>query len=67
MRIPYEFLPVPKPGQKVSGLNRAGEALGQFEVTRVQMGAKQNKTNIVWLVVPQELCMEVRNIRVGGE
>jgi len=66
VRIPYEYVPVPKPGEKVLGLNRAGEELGAFEVTKVQSGGKKNMTYTVWVAVPQELCMEVRNIRVGG-
>lgn len=64
VRIPYEFVPVPQPEQKVAGLNRAGEELGVFEVKKVQSGGKKNLTYTVWIAVPQKLCMEVRNIRV---
>jgi len=66
VRIPYEFVPLPEVGQKVSCLNRAGEEVGKFEVKKVQSGGKKNMTYTVWLVVPQELAMEVRNIRLGG-
>jgi Fe-S-cluster-containing hydrogenase component 2 len=66
VRIPYEFVPVPEKGQLACGLNRAGEELGWFKVDRVIGGGAKNKTTTIWLVVPQELCMEVRNIRVGG-
>lgn len=66
VRIPYEFVPLPEVGQKVACLNRAGEEVGNFEVKKVQSGGKKNMTYTVWLVVPQELAMEVRNIRLGG-
>ncbi|MFZ5943879.1 MAG: 4Fe-4S binding protein [Bacillota bacterium] len=66
VRIPYEFSPLPEPEEKVIGLNRAGEEIGEFKVLKVQKGGKQNKTALIWLVVPQELRMEVRNIRYKG-
>jgi len=66
VRIPFEYYPVPQVGEKVVGLNRAGEELGTFEVSKVQSGGQKNKTYTVWLVVPQELAMDVRSIRLGG-
>jgi len=66
VRIPYEYAPVPQVGEKVVGLNRAGEELGSFVVSKVQSGGQKNKTYTVWLVVPQELKMDVRGIRWGG-
>ena len=66
VRIPFEYYPVPQVGEKVVGLNRAGEELGTFEVNKVQSGGQKNKTYTVWLVVPQDLAMDVRGIRLGG-
>lgn len=66
VRIPYEYAPVPQVGEKVVGLNRAGEELGTFEVKKVQSGGQKNKTYTIWLVVPQDLSMDVRGIRLGG-
>lgn len=66
VRIPFEYLPVPKAGDEVVGLNRSGEELGIFKVNKVQSGGLKNKTYTVWLVVPKELAMEVRSIRLGG-
>ena len=66
VRIPYEYVPVPEKGQLACGLNRAGEEMGWFEVVRVVPGGAKNKTVVLWLAVPRELSMEVRNIRVGG-
>ncbi|MFZ7103164.1 MAG: 4Fe-4S binding protein [Peptococcaceae bacterium] len=66
VRLPYEFYPLPEADELVTGVNRAGEEVGKFRVLRVQQGSKQNKTALIWLVVPRELCMEVRNIRYKG-
>lgn len=66
VKIPFEYVPVPEKGQLVCGLNRAGEELGWFEVERVISGGKKNKTYTISLKVPQDLAMEVRNIKVGG-
>jgi len=66
VRIPFEYVPVPQAGEKVVGLNRAGEGIGTFEVKKVQSGGQKNKTYTVSLVVPKELIMDVRGIRLGG-
>ncbi len=66
VKLPFEFLPLPKKGQFALGLNRSGEELGWFEVTQVISGGAKNKTNIISLAVPKELAMEVRAIKVGG-
>lgn len=64
--FPFEYVPVPEKGQYACGLNRAGEELGWFEVEKVRSGGAKNKTYTITLKVPQELAMEVRNIKVGG-
>jgi len=66
VRIPYEFVPAPEKGQFACGLDRAGEERGSFEVVRVINGGAKNKTTTIWLLVPQELAMEIRSIKVGG-
>lgn len=66
VRIPYEFIPVPDSGQFACGLNRSGEDQGWFKVVKVVSGGRENKTYTIWLAVPQELAMEVRNIKAGG-
>lgn len=66
VKLPFEFLPVPREGQLACGLNRAGEELGWFPVVKVLSGGKKNMTYTISLAVPKELAMEVRNIRAGG-
>lgn len=66
VKLPFEFLPLPKAGQKALGLNRAGEELGYFPVVKVTSGGSKNMTYTISLEVPKELAMEVRNIRAGG-
>ena len=64
VKLPYEYVPVPQVGQRVIGLSRAGEELGSFEVIRATSGGTKNKTYTISLVVPKELAMEVRDIKV---
>ena len=66
VKLPFEFLPVPKEGQLACGLSRSGEELGWFPVVKAVSGGKKNMTWTVTLAVPKELAMEVRNIKAGG-
>ncbi len=65
--FPYEYCPLPAAGEIVTGLDRAGQALGRFEVARVNLGGKANKTATIYLKVPKELAMEVRSMKVGDD
>ncbi|MCL5290594.1 MAG: 4Fe-4S binding protein [Bacillota bacterium] len=66
VKIPYEFLPLPEAGETVTAINRAGQAVGEAKVIRVQNTRVQDRTAIVWLAVPKELMMEVRHFNVKG-
>jgi Fe-S-cluster-containing hydrogenase component 2 len=61
--IPYEFLPVPKAGNVVRALNRAGEDMGPAKVVRVVPMRKGERTALVTLEVDEELAMEARAFR----
>ncbi len=61
--LPYEFVPIPKKGDRVDALNRCGEKVDTGIVTKVR---KQEKTSVVTISVKKELAMDVRNIRVRG-
>lgn len=64
VKIPYEFLPLPKVNQRVVAVNRAGQELGEVTVVKVQNTKAQDRTAIIWLAVPKDLMMEVRHIKV---
>lgn len=57
----YEFLPIPKVGDKVQALNRKGDKVGFGIVKRV---FRQGKTMVVTVEIEKDLAMDVRNIRV---
>jgi hypothetical protein len=61
--FPYEYLPMPKKGDLVEGVNREGEAICKAEVLRVQKPKKYDHTAVITLVVPKDLAMEVRSMK----
>jgi len=63
--LPYEFLPLPEPGDKVTALDRAGNEVCKAEVKKVKDPAKNDKTAVITIKVPKEYLMIVRNIEVG--
>ncbi len=46
----------------VSGLDREGNQVAQVKVSRVQ--STKNKTSIISILVPKELALLIRNIKV---
>lgn len=64
VKIPYEYLPLPEEGSEVTALNREGLVIGKAKVRKVQKTKVMDHTPILWLTVPKELGMEIRNIRV---
>jgi hypothetical protein len=61
--FPYEFLPMPKKGDIVPGVNRAGEVVCEAEVLRVQRPKGFDRTAVITVVVPRDLAMEVRSMK----
>ncbi|MGE5584290.1 MAG: 4Fe-4S dicluster domain-containing protein [Bacillota bacterium] len=66
VRLPYEFLPLPSPGDTVAGLDRSGRECCAATVVRVERAKRQDRTAVVWIEVPKPLSMEIRHVRVGG-
>ncbi len=64
VRIPWEMHWTPAAGDTVEALNRKGEAVCRARVERVQDSKKQDKTKVIWLVVDDQLAMEVRSMRM---
>ena len=61
LKIPYEFAPLPEPGETVVALDRCGHAIGVAEVVRIQQN--KNHTAVVWLTVAPEQITAVRSFR----
>ncbi|MCL2678263.1 MAG: 4Fe-4S binding protein [Clostridiales bacterium] len=66
LRLPYEFLPLPQAGQRVAGLGRAGEVLGKFLVLDVTGANMRENPAVIFLLVPPDMAMRVRNISLEG-
>lgn len=67
LKLPYEFLPLPKVGTNVAALNRAGEIIGRATVIQVQNPVAFDRTAVVHIAVAKDLAHAVRNIRVEVE
>lgn len=61
--LPYEFLPLPKPGDKGVGLDRSGKAICEAEVVKVQSVGAFDKTAVLTMKVPKEYAMTARFFR----
>ena len=62
--MPYEFLPLPEKGEKVTALDRSGAELGEAEVVRVRTGKKTDQTAMVTIKVPKKWTMTARALRL---
>ena len=60
LKLPYEFNPLPEIAEVVETLDRSGKKVGTGHIVRVQTQA--NKTTVLWLKVPRQEAMAVRNI-----
>ena len=65
VKIPYEYLPLPKEGDEVVGLDRQGKEVCKATVEKVEDGENKDKTFVIWLLVPKDKVMDVRNMKVG--
>ncbi len=52
--FPYEYLPLPEPGQRVQATDRFGQIVCPAEVLTVDRRSAFNKTNLVTLKIPKE-------------
>jgi len=60
LKLPHEFVPLPRKGEMVKLLNREGEMVAEGKVVRAIKF--RDKTNVVWVECPKELAMDVRAI-----
>lgn len=65
LKIPYEFLPLPKENDIVKGLDRAGSFISDVRVIKVLNPKSFDRTPIISIVVPKKYMKTIRNIKVG--
>ncbi len=63
IKIPYEFLPLPAEGEKVTALNRSGEPVCEAVIVKVLNPATFDKTPMISLAFPKEHIKEVRHFK----
>ena len=62
-RIPYEFLSLPEAGEKVIGLDRAGQPICEAKVIRVMNPPSFDRTPVITLEVGRKYLYDFRNFR----
>lgn len=66
-RIPYEFLPLPEAGERVVGLDRAGQPVCEAKVLKVMNPPAFDRTPVVTLEVERKYLYDFRNFRREAE
>ena len=61
--VPYEFIPLPEKGQKLTALDRSGEPVCAAEVLGVADPTAYDHTPVVTIKIPAELAAVVRHCR----
>ncbi|MFO7675411.1 MAG: 4Fe-4S binding protein [bacterium] len=64
--IPWEMLPRPEKGQRVTALDRAGRPVCRAKVVRVLDSRALDRCAVVTLAVPRRFWNEVRSLRMKG-
>ncbi len=64
MAIPYEYLPLPQPGEKVEAINREGKIVTQGRIVKVDDRKRNDRTAVTYLSVKPEFAQEARGIRI---
>jgi hypothetical protein len=64
--IPYEFLPIPKKGTRISVTGRKGERLCDSQVQSVRKPQKYDHTAVISFLIPKKYAMRARHIRIKG-
>lgn len=67
LTLPHELFPLPKVGDTVTGLDRAGREVGTVKVLRILNTPKQDRTAVITVEVPKAMAMQVRAIRVSAK
>lgn len=61
--FPFEYLPLPEPGDKVEALTRGGEYRCEGTIVRVMNPKRNDHTAVVTMAVPKEYIDDVRTMK----
>ncbi|MDR1464857.1 MAG: FAD-dependent oxidoreductase [Oscillospiraceae bacterium] len=64
--LPYEFLPIPKAGDKGTALGRGGQPVCPAEVVRCKSASAYDRTSLLTIRVPKEMGMRARFWKGGA-
>lgn len=64
IKIPYEFLPLPKVGDVVKALNREGQYIADVKVVNITNPKSFDRTPVIAVEADRKYLYELRNIRV---
>ncbi|MCI2106564.1 MAG: FAD-dependent oxidoreductase [Intestinimonas sp.] len=64
--MPYEFLPLPRPGERGMALDRSGTPVCPCEVVSLRSAPAFDQTNLLTIRVPAQMAGRARQYRVGG-
>lgn len=62
-QIPYEFLPLPNPGDLWKAVNRNGDIIGNCVIEKVQLSKRQDKTALLTVLVDKEHLYDFVTVR----
>jgi len=60
--FPHEYLPYPKVGGRLMGVNRKGEPIAEVEIVKVNQKTNLDKTAVVTIVCDKEYIHQIRSI-----
>ena len=63
VKIPYEFLPLPKKGDMVRGLDREGKHIADVKVLNVLNPKSFDRTPVVTIEAERSILYDIRNIK----
>ena len=63
--FPYEYLPLPNPGETVMGVNRDGKPVAPVEIIKVDNRKRNDHTAIITVAVDKIFIHDIRSIKRG--
>lgn len=64
IKIPYEFIPLPKVGETVKGLDREGRYVTDVKVVNILNPKSFDRTTVITIEADREYLYDLRNIKV---